>query len=400
MAWRDQIRRPASFRGVPFSVTDAEARIGRRMVLHEYPQRDDPYPEDLGRRARVFVVEAHVVGEDYLTRRDALMRAIEQDGPGELIHPRHGVLKVVVLDHVSVKESSREGGIARFSITFVQAGDNQFPSAAADTVAQLDATSQAVDTAASEAFSRDFSVEGPGLLETTALGSFQKDLDASVRLARQVMSTADLAGWVANVSGVSGALASLLRTPAQLAQSLVSLQVQMVSAVYRPQQALAEFRTLFASNPRPSRGTGLTGSTRAALHGNEVARSDLQRRLIITSSARALAIAISTDSLTADQARQLRDRQLALMDQEAEANDPPAPVARALSTLRAAVVRDVQQRAEMLREASTFTPMAVLPSVVLAHRIYQDAGRADELVARNAIRHPGFVPATALEVLR
>ena len=116
MAWRDQIRRPASFRGVPFSVTDAEARIGRRMVLHEYPQRDDPYPEDLGRRARVFVVEAQVVGEDYLTRRDALMRAIEQDGPGELIHPRHGVLKVVVLDHVSVKESHREGGIARFSI--------------------------------------------------------------------------------------------------------------------------------------------------------------------------------------------------------------------------------------------------------------------------------------------
>jgi hypothetical protein len=48
----------------------------------------------------------------------------------------------------------------------------------------------------------------------------------------------------------------------------------------------------------------------------------------------------------------------------------------------------VTVRAELLRERSTFTPAAVLPALVLAHRIYQDATRVDELVARNARAQP------------
>lgn len=400
MAWRDQIRQAASFRGVAFSVTDADTRVGRRTVLHEYPQRDVPFSEDMGRRARQFVVEAQVVGEDYLARRDALMRAIEQAGPGELSHPRWGVLQVVVQDYVSVKESHREGGLARFSITFVQHGENTFPSAATDTVAQVDSASEAADTAAANAFEGGFTVDGPGLLETTALEAFQADLAASLAMARQVMSTADLADWMGSLAGVTGTLSALLRTPVQLAQSLASLNVQLVTALNRPLQALAELEALFGGNARPTSSAGLSGSTRSALAANETARADLQRSLAITAGARTLAVAISTEDLTAAQARQLRDRQLAQIDQECEANDPPPAVLRALMQVRAAISRDVQERAELLRSASTYTPAAVLPSVVLAHRVYQDATRADELVLRNGVRHPAFVPAAPLEVLR
>ena len=42
----------ASFRGVPFEVTSASLTAGRRTVVHEYPQRDKPYVEDLGRASR------------------------------------------------------------------------------------------------------------------------------------------------------------------------------------------------------------------------------------------------------------------------------------------------------------------------------------------------------------
>lgn len=400
MSWRNQIRQTASFRGVPFSVTDTDTRIGRRTVSHEYPQRDVPFTEDMGRRARQFVVEAHVVGEDYLARRDALMRAIEQSGPGELRHPRWGVLQVVVQDYVSVKESHREGGMARFSITFGEHGDNQFPSAINDTISQVDSASEATDTAASTAFAEAFSVDGPGLLETTALDAFQDDLEASLGLARQVMSTVDLADWMSSLSGVTGTLSALLRTPVQLAQSLAGLNVQLVTALNRPLQALAELEALFAGNDRPVSETGLTGGTQTALTANETARADLQRSLAITAGARTLAVAITTEGLTAAQARQLRDRQLALIDHELEVNDPPPAVVRTLAGLRSAITRDVQDRAEQLRQVASFTPATVLPSVVLAHRIYQDATRADELVQRNAVRHPAFVPAAPLEVLR
>jgi prophage DNA circulation protein len=42
---------------------------------------------------------------------------------------------------------------------------------------------------------------------------------------------------------------------------------------------------------------------------------------------------------------------------------------------------------------------ATLPALVVAHRVYGDATRADEIVSRNRVRHPGFVPGgIALEV--
>ena len=43
--------RPASFRGVAFEVESHSESGGRRIELHEYPLRDTPYAEDLGKKA-------------------------------------------------------------------------------------------------------------------------------------------------------------------------------------------------------------------------------------------------------------------------------------------------------------------------------------------------------------
>ena len=46
------------------------------------------------------------------------------------------------------------------------------------------------------------------------------------------------------------------------------------------------------------------------------------------------------------------------------------------------------------------TPEATQPALVLAYGLYEDAGREAEIVTRNKVRHPGFVPGgQALEVL-
>lgn len=398
MSWRDEMKTQASFRGVPFKTTDAEQRIGRRTVLHEYPQRDTPFTEDMGRRARQYVVDGHVIGDDYLQQRDALIAAFEESGPGELVHPRYGRLRVAVLDYVSVKESQVSGGRASFSVTFVEHGDNQFPKTVVDTVAQVEAAATAVDAANAEQFGKEFNVAGPVVVATSALAALKKDLDGQLDLVRRVTSTADLAAIVASVAGVSGSLTALIRTPVNLAQSVISLSAQLSLTVIRPLSAVAELRSVFGGNPRPT-GSALSGSTRARLLANESARADLQRRNSLSNQARVLSVALSVESLTASQARQLRDALLDQLDAELEDSDPPAAVARALTQLRTAVAADVRRRGEMMRETSTYQPQAVLPALVLAHRIYQDATRADELVQRNGIRHPGFVPAAPLEVL-
>ena len=60
-----QLRR-ASFRGVPFEVTSSNLSIGRRTQTFEYPQRDDPFTEDMGRSKRTIRITAFVVGYDYI----------------------------------------------------------------------------------------------------------------------------------------------------------------------------------------------------------------------------------------------------------------------------------------------------------------------------------------------
>lgn len=45
--WQEHIH-PASFRGVPFAIIDADGNFGRRQAVHEYPYRDTVWTEIWG----------------------------------------------------------------------------------------------------------------------------------------------------------------------------------------------------------------------------------------------------------------------------------------------------------------------------------------------------------------
>src|SRR5262245_59263736 len=99
--WRERLR-PASFRNAIFHVEVGGKTSGRRIALHEYPKRDTPFAEDMGRRTRVYDITGYVIewdrqlGRDYTKPRDTLIEALEKEGPATLIHPTlHDDLKVV-----------------------------------------------------------------------------------------------------------------------------------------------------------------------------------------------------------------------------------------------------------------------------------------------------------------
>ena len=66
---------------------------------------------------------------------------------------------------------------------------------------------------------------------------------------------------------------------------------------------------------------------------------------------------------------------------------------------RAAVWRDLTTRARENARLTTLTPTEVSPALVLAYDYYEDASREADIVARNGIRHPGFVPVEPLRVI-
>jgi len=108
MSWRDDYR-PGAFRGVPFHLKTSTSTGGRRTVLNEYPLRDEPSTEDMGRRARQYQLTMTLIGPDYMARRDRLIEALEAAGPGTLVHPFRGELYVAVLGDYSCEESTEQG---------------------------------------------------------------------------------------------------------------------------------------------------------------------------------------------------------------------------------------------------------------------------------------------------
>jgi prophage DNA circulation protein len=122
--WKAQLV-PAMFRGAEFKV-DANSRgSGRRAVVHEFPKRDIPYAEDMGRRARRFPITGYVVGPFYKELRDDLMAALEVEGPGLLILPTLGE-HMVQVEQFTVRETRQAGGYAEFEMAFVEAGEAAF----------------------------------------------------------------------------------------------------------------------------------------------------------------------------------------------------------------------------------------------------------------------------------
>jgi hypothetical protein len=93
------------------------------VQTNEYPQRDIPFSEDLGRKARTLKISAFVAGDDVFERRDRLIKACEEPGPGTLVHPTLGTLTVNCTG-VSLSESREAGGSARLELSFVEAGDD------------------------------------------------------------------------------------------------------------------------------------------------------------------------------------------------------------------------------------------------------------------------------------
>ncbi len=390
MAWREQMQK-GSFRGVPFRAKSQDTEGGRRVAVHEYPGRDEPWAEDLGRKARTHNIEMHVIGSDYMERRDALIDALEKAGPAELVHPWRGRMQVQVQTY-NQRESSREGGMAIFTVSYVEAGRQQFPTATADTASAVDAAADNAIAASVADFAKVFSVDGkPGWVADEAVAVMDQAADAINAATAIPAIPSAVTDFYGGLTGLQGSLNALVRKPADLGNGLVGIIGGIGRVFSDPVPALKLLTSFGASMNTPA----ATTPARTAQVANQNASIALTKRAALIEETRLSATAAPESSTAAIAMRNDLSERL-----DAEAENASDTVYLALLDLRVAMVRDLTDRAAQLPNIGSFTPKATLPAVVLAHRLYGDASKADELVARNHIRHPGFVPGgTPLEVL-
>lgn len=399
MSWRESYQ-PASFRGVPFYVASHSAAGGRRAVTHEFPGRDVPYTEDLGRQARTWTVEAYVIGDDYHTARDRLIEALEAAGPGELVHPYLGSLSAVCIG-LTVGESVREMRMATMSLRFAESGQPVYPASTEDPVRAVSGASSAVQSAVAGGFASAFTVDGVGSWVSDAAALAVGGLSSALG-ALPVLPVGDaqsVAAWAASVTSLQADALSLITTPATLAGRVLGV-LRGIAGVYgaRAPAAYRSLRTSYA--PTVPLASGTPAAIQADANNRMLAT--LVRQTAITEHAALVVAQAETGAgfATRDEAVAVRDELADAVDTEQERPETDAATFAALGAARAAIVRNIPSAALSLPRVVSYTPRSTLPSVVVAYQLYGDAGRAVEIAERNRLTYPGFVPGgRALQVL-
>ncbi len=376
---------PASFRGVQFFVDTSERTGGRRNVLHEYPFRDDPFAEDMGRASRGFQVEGYVFGEDYFTDRDALITALETEGPGELVHPYFGTRQVALAGPFRVRESAREGGIAQFAIEFVETRktDNDVIAPQVDAAGAVRASSVNGRSASQTQFMTDFT--GGPFMDSVTIAVQSIAAGVNALLGGVTLETQTQATLADRLNALAANAAELVQNPDDLYLSLVG--------VFELIDDVAFLTRAYSISP----GTRPPATTvnRALEQSCFDAVALVTQRLAVIRAAELLPDQ-TFDSYDAAVAQ--RNVIADLLDDQAEtASDDTYP---ALLQLRADIVKAVPGLDSDLPRLVIYTPPVTVPSLVLTHRLYGTLDREQDVVSRNHIRHPGFVAGgRALEVL-
>ncbi|MDO9235951.1 MAG: DNA circularization N-terminal domain-containing protein [Aquabacterium sp.] len=386
--------RPASFRGVPFQVDSTDLGAGRRTQLHEYPQRDKPWVEDLGRAAREISFDGFVVGADYVAQANQLLAALEEAGPGTLIHPWFGTLTVSLKDQARVSFNNTLGQ-ARFSLSFVESGELAFPLAGNSTAAQSRLAAANIETSAVADFADSFDVAGYQDFVATEAG---EDLTSVFGLlAGGSVPGLPALGYATGATAMLQSALGLMTTPLALGQQLAGfLGLAGYVAASSRWAGLARSLTQLVGSAAlvsPSAPLVYTPSRQQA-YANTRATNALVRQLLLAQAVGASSLVPAT---VFDESIGLRNTLTAALDAEALTATDAAYAA--LSDARGKVWRDLTERARDGARLTTLTPPDTTPALVLAYDYYEDAERADDIVARNGIRHPGFVPPLPLKVL-
>lgn len=408
---------PASFRGVPFEVEASGITVGRRTVVHEYPQRDRPYVEDMGRATRNITLQCFVVGSDYLEQAQALMHELEEPGPGTLIHPWLGEMEVTITS-VSELLFDQGLGVASVTITATEAGDLEFPAVTADEDTEALEAADAVEKSAVDKFCEDFDL-------STINDWIDSALEGSLLDALNFVSAGDLgklfdyAEGVANLADKAMALLSTdpkifaTRLAGALGLSRWATTVSAWRGVAKSLKNLCRHDKLKARTKAYAerKGEPMSDVTRQVMK-SQAAIETLVRQLLIAQMVGVSTLVATSKDVSSpdgeedtrtttrsyDEIVELRDELCQVLDDELLMEESDE-MYQTLDEARTAIFDVLTHKADALQHVVIVKPDDVFPAVVLAYDYHDDADRDLEIARRNSVEHEGFCPASELRVL-
>lgn len=401
-----------AFLGFPFKISRARTEGGRRGPLHQYPDRDEPYFEDLGREARRYDLTLYFVGPDADTTAELFDALLWKGREGTLVLPGLRRERMKAVKWSSDRESGR-GNWVSFQVSFVEPGRNQYPAATQSWPHRLLDAALDARTAFGDALADALDLEGLSQEAAEALGTSAADLAFVLDGLAQVAS-GDAPSSAIALAGVL--TTEFLQSYGSLPFDTIGLAAATVGLVGSWAEALAGDRPDTGSRSRAIDGlfglydqaagdqwfaTGALTMLEQAAIDNQAAFSAGIRRTALAEAAR-LAAAIEFSSY--NDAVRLRERFADAFDDEVHRAGQDAAVRGHLMTLQAATLAAISAAGADKAKLVPYAISRPRPALVLAQLWYGDdgdaPGRAAELVARTGAVHPAFVPATGERLSR
>lgn len=389
----------ASYKGTPFFVEKDDESGGRRIVVHQFPMRDDPYLEDLGEDKRDFEVTAYVASDRADTDAGQLVVTCATRGAGILVLPTHGQVLVRCLSFSRDRSKDRHGYIA-FSLKFVREGAASALASvaalanlifiAADNLATAAAvsfvTSFQTGAAATSRASVDFVIEAAtsGLRDAVsvleALRS-SEPVEPAVSSAQRdaIQKTFDaIPAMLAQPETVSGAPAAIVGIARALGDGLPSTSAVRAFDEVISTSVSAPLAAVYRTNNLRLAAINASGAARVLRLGALSAYCEGIARVVLVDRPAGI-------TLRANVAEYF----------EAEVEDLPASeidLIHAISVMRDAVIDYLSRAILDLAPVVMVEANLSMPSLFWAWRLYQDPSRSSEIVARNRVQHPSLMP--------
>lgn len=386
MAWKDNLR-PASFRGVPFFVDGSQVTGGRRVQFHEFPDRDNPYAEDLGRVGKTYKIDGHILGDDYDLLKKQLQEAADKDGPGELIHPYFGTL-FVQLGAFSIDEDTKEGRIAKVSFQFYETTDLRYPKPLEDKALALANAAENAKAAAKKSFDKGFSITklAGSAVDTARNGvKFAADTiqNATKGIQAEIQGIADLAF---SISSLKAEVNDLLQSPSKLSQRFFDNLALLEAAIVIPKGRFKASSTMFdfKATKKPLKNT--TPTRTREKKNDDVLNTFIKQANIANAANQVSEITFESTEEAVKVREQLRE---VIEIQLLETDDDD--VYQAFNQLMAEVVRilpDIDAELPSVQEKTIIEPT---PSLILAYDLFENFESEEDILARNKIVHPAFI---------
>lgn len=406
----------ASYRGAPFFVAADEIETGRRLVVHEFPHKDEPYVEDLGREANKVTVTAYVLGDDADQAERRLRRACEQGGAASLVLPIDRLQ--AHCESCSRDFSKDKQGYIAFKLKFVREGTGAGPFPAGFLSALVGQVASGLTAPLGAYADRSIATVGVNGGAAEAAAGAVREAAIAITATASAMPLAPAAApailraaadlWsdaetLAALGGVGNAWAGRsFRATEQSAPVAAADPAGLVGRVTAVVDMMAEAATPAAvaehldglksfAAPLPVPAGTTAGWFREA--ANIAAVSAVLRVAALRRWVEAKTAITYTDRRRAIQSR--ADVAEAI-DAELSTIDGPAAhdLAVGLADLRGRAVELLTRRVTDLAPIVELSAGREMPSLWWANWLYGDASRAEALARQNRARHPSFMGVT------